>query len=90
MVSLLNHNFSIVSNPMSQVININLIKKYLSEYYISKAEKLNHDLVFKNGYTYLAYMEKKYNKKYKQKRKIKCLLFYLLKNSSMVMFIDIC
>jgi hypothetical protein len=51
------YEFSIVPNPMSQLINVNLIKKYLSEYYISKAEKLNHK--FKNGYTFLWHTWKK-------------------------------
>jgi hypothetical protein len=48
---------------------INMIKEHVSEYYISKAEKLNHD-VFKNGYTFQWHTWKKnltkgIDKKYK-------------------------
>jgi len=48
---------------------INMIKEHVSEYYISKAEKLNHD-VFKNGYqfqwhTWKKNLTKRIDKKYK-------------------------
>ena len=48
---------------------INMIKEHVSEYYISKAEKLNHN-VFKNGYTFQWHTWKKnltkgIDKKYK-------------------------
>jgi len=48
---------------------INMIKEHVSEYYISKAEKLNHD-VFKNGYTFQWHtwkknLTKRIDKKYK-------------------------
>ncbi len=49
---------------------INMIKEHVSEYYISKAEKLNHN-VFKNGYTFQWHtwkknLTKRIDKKYKK------------------------